>query len=77
MIPILASILGLFFLDNKIVVGICGAVLTSYMIWLIYEIFTNKNFPTPAKRQVWIFFIMLAAIIYATYAKLTGISLLQ
>lgn len=72
MIPLVAAVLGLLLQDNKILVGISGAVLTGFIIWLIYEIFTNKNMPTTAKRRVWIFFLMLAAIIYATYNKLTG-----
>jgi hypothetical protein len=76
-IPMMASMLGLFFSNNKIIAGISGAVLVGFIAWLIYEIFTNKNFPTTAKRRVWIFFVMLAAIIYATYTKLTGIPLLQ
>jgi len=75
MIPVVASMLGLFISDNRIIAGISGAVLTGFIIWLIYEIFTNKNMPTTAKRRSWIFFIMLIAIIYATYAKLTGIPL--
>ena len=72
MIPFAGSALGLLLLDNKILITICAAVLAGFIVWLTYEIFTNKNMPVTARRRVWIFFVMLAAVIYGTYLKLTG-----
>jgi len=70
-IPGMAAALGLFISDNKIIAGICGVALAGFIIWLIYEILTNKNIPTSTKRRSWIFFFFLAIIIYVTYTKLT------
>jgi len=62
----------LYFLDNKIIVGISGALLAGLVIWAIYFILTSKNMPTSSKRRVWRYFLVLAIVIYATYTKLTG-----
>ena len=71
-IPVIASGLGLFISDNKIIAGVCGVALTGFIVWLIYEILTNKNVPTSTKRRSWIFFFFLAIIIYVIYTKLTS-----
>jgi hypothetical protein len=57
---------------NKIIVGICGLLLTGLFVWAFYEIQTNKNFPRNMKRTSWYFILLIASIIYLTYAKLTG-----
>jgi hypothetical protein len=72
MIPLVGSVFGLLTQDNKILVGICGAVLVGFIGWVTYEILTNKNMPITAKRRIWIFFVMLFVVVYATYTKLTG-----
>lgn len=65
----------LYLADNKILVGISGTILTGLIIWAIYEILTSRNVPVNAKRRIWVYFIVLASIIYVTYLKLTGIPL--
>jgi hypothetical protein len=57
---------------SKIVVAICGALLTGLFIAAFYQIRTSKDFPASTKRISWLFLFFVAAIIYVTYAKLTG-----
>lgn len=73
----LALFLGLVNSNNKVIVGICGTLSVGLIIWAIYFLLTSKNIPTSSKRRVWIYFLILASIIYATYTKLTGTPLLN
>jgi hypothetical protein len=57
---------------SKIIVAICGSLLTGLFVAAFYEISTSKDFPASAKRIRWLFLFFVAAIIYVTYAKLTG-----
>jgi uncharacterized membrane protein YdcZ (DUF606 family) len=57
---------------NKIVIAICGALLTGLFIAAFYVFRTSKDFPASTKRISWLFLFLVAAIIYVTYAKLTG-----
>lgn len=68
----LMLVLVVYFADNKIIVGISGALLAGLIIWAIYFVLTSKNMPTTSKRRVWRYFLILAIVIYATYTKLTG-----
>ena len=71
-ILVLGMMLAFYLLDNKIIVGICGVALVGLVIWAIYFVLTSKNIPVSGKRRVWIYFLILASIIYATYTKLAG-----
>jgi uncharacterized membrane protein YdcZ (DUF606 family) len=57
---------------SKIVIAICGALLTGLFIAAFYVFRTSKDFPASTKRISWLFLFCAAAIIYVTYAKLTG-----
>lgn len=57
---------------SQIVVAICGSLLTGLFVAAFYEISTSKDFPASTKRIRWLFLFFVAAIIYVTYAKLTG-----
>jgi hypothetical protein len=57
---------------SKIVIAVCGTLLTALFIAAFYEIRTNKAFPASTKQISWLFLFCVAAIIYVTYAKLTG-----
>jgi hypothetical protein len=72
MILAIGMMVALYTLDNKIIVGISGTALTGLMIWIIYQVFTNKNIPISTRRAAWVLFIILASIVYATFGKLTG-----
>jgi hypothetical protein len=68
----MAMMICVYVATNKILIGICGALLTGFFIAAFYEIRTNKDFPASTKRISWLFLFLVAAIIYVTYAKLTG-----
>jgi hypothetical protein len=68
----LGSIVAVITLTNKVIVGICGTLVTGLLIWSFYEIRTSKNIPINIKRRSWIYLIFIASIIYITYSKLTG-----
>ena len=63
----------LYDVTNKIIVGISGVLLTGLLSWLFYEIYTNKNAPTNLKRSMWFIIVIIAFVIYLTYARLTNI----
>jgi hypothetical protein len=56
---------------NKIVVGICGTLLTGLFMAAFFGI-RSRDFPASTKRISWLFLFCAAAVIYVTYAKLTG-----
>ena len=62
----------MYVVPNKIIVGVCGTLLTGLFIAAFYELRTSKDFPASTKRISWLFLFFVAAIIYVTYAKLTG-----
>lgn len=63
-------ILALYLLNNKIVVGVCGTILTYLIIYTIYNVIRSKNIPVTTKRAVWFFFLILFSVVYATCSKL-------
>jgi hypothetical protein len=67
-----AMMICVYVATSKIVIAICGALLTGLFIAAFYEIRTSKDFPASTKRISWLFLFCAAAIIYVTYAKLTG-----
>jgi hypothetical protein len=69
---LVAMMVAVYTSTNKILVGICGVLLTGFLAWSFYEIHTNKNLPDKTKRISWFFLIVVASIIYVTYTKLTG-----
>jgi hypothetical protein len=71
-IPAIGMMVCLYTVTNKIIVGICGTLLTAILIWAFYEVRTSKNIPTNTKRSSWVFLIVLVSIIYVTWLKLTG-----
>jgi hypothetical protein len=71
-ILVLGSMVGLYTVNNKIIVGICGILVSGSLTWAFYETRVSKNIPESAKRRSWIFLLVIASIIYTTYTKLTG-----
>jgi hypothetical protein len=61
-----------YVVPNKIIVGVCGTLLTGLFVWAFYEVRTSKNIPTNTKRMSWVFLIVIFSILYMTYEKLTG-----
>jgi hypothetical protein len=61
-----------YVLMNPVIVGVCGTLVTGLLGWAFYEVLTNKNLPANSKRALWFIPIMIAGIVYITYAKLTG-----
>lgn len=69
---VMGLMFGVFYLNNKVIVGICGVLLTGFLIWSFFEVRTSKNIPENTKRMSWVFLIVIFSVAYATYAKLTG-----
>jgi hypothetical protein len=68
----MAAMVAVYAVTNKVIVGICGTLVTGLLIWSLYEIRTSKNVPEKTKRSSWVIIIVIASIMYATYVKLTG-----
>jgi hypothetical protein len=68
----LGAMLTVYVADNKIIVGICGTLVTAALIWSFYRIRISKNVPENSKRRSWLLLLVTAAIIYITYIKLAG-----
>jgi hypothetical protein len=71
-IPAFGAILAVYLVTNKIIVCICAILVTALLIWAFYEIRISKNAPENTKRSSWIYFLIIASIVYVTYSKLTG-----
>lgn len=59
-------------IENLTVTFICGPLLIGILVWLIYEVQTNKNVPTNAKRRNWVVIIFILAIVYMMYMRIKG-----
>ena len=68
----IGMMLCVYIVTNKVIVGICGVLVTGLFGWAFYEIRRSRNVSRGTKRSSWFFLIVIAAIIYITYAKLTG-----
>jgi chromate transport protein ChrA len=62
----------LYTVPNKIVTLICGPLLIGFFVWVLYEVQTNKNVPTNAKRRNWVLLIPIIVIAYLIYLRLNG-----
>lgn len=65
---ILLSMMAVLILDNKIIVGISGALFTSYLAYAIFELFLGKNVDKDLNRKKYylIFITILVAVITIT-----------
>lgn len=70
-IAVLGLIVSIYTVNNKIIVGICGTLVSGLMAWGFYERITSKNLPQNIKRRSWILLLVIASIIYTVYIKLT------
>jgi hypothetical protein len=62
----------LFTVPNKIVTLICGPLLIVLLVLALYEVQTNKNVPTNAKRRNWVLLFPIIVIVYLIYIRLNG-----
>jgi len=69
---LVAMMVAVYTVSNKIIVGICGIPLTGFLAWSFYKIRINKNLPENTRRSSWFFLIVIASVAYATYMKLTA-----
>ncbi|AEV96941.1 hypothetical protein A4D02_18775 [Niastella koreensis] len=68
----LGLFLCVYLLNNKIIVGVAGTLLTGLMIWSLVLIQKNKNVDRKTKNRMWIMLLVLASIIWVTIMKLTA-----
>ena len=68
----LGAMVSVYTVDNKVIVGICGVLTTSLLLWAFYEIRVNKNLPQNTRRVSWFLLFIVLSVIYVTYMKLTG-----
>ena len=61
----------LYNIHNKPVNVACALLLSGLLAWSIYETQTSKNVTTYAKRASWLNLLIIAAILYLTYIKVT------
>ncbi len=67
----LGMFLCLYTVHNKPVIAACALLLSGLLGWSIYETQTSKNVTSYAKRSSWFNLLIIAAILYLTYIKLT------
>lgn len=68
----LAMLLTVELVQDKTIVAI-GAILgIAALIWASYETYISKNLPANVKRKSWYLIVLIFAIAYITYQKLTG-----
>jgi hypothetical protein len=68
----MGAMVSVYAVTNKIIVGICGVLVTGLLLWAFYEIRISKNAPENTKRFSWFFLLIVISIIYVTYMKLTA-----
>ena len=68
---ILGLMVCVYTVQNKIIVGISGAILVYLMLWSFFKIKGSKNIDARIKNRLWIIFIVLASIIGTVILKLT------
>lgn len=65
----------IYFLHNKIIIGIAGTLLTGLLIWSLVLVQKSKNVDRKTKNSMWIVLLVLASIIAVTIMKLTATTL--
>ncbi|OQP48966.1 hypothetical protein A4H97_29210 [Niastella yeongjuensis] len=61
--------------NNKVIVGAAGSVLTGLMIWSLIKIQKDKNVDRKTKNRTWIVLLVLVSVIASIIIKLTAPSL--
>ncbi|MEO6358816.1 MAG: hypothetical protein ABIU77_05945 [Ferruginibacter sp.] len=69
---VMALMLGVYAATNKIIVVVCGTLLTGFLGWSIYNLQQNKNVDTKVKRGVWWMAIVLLSVIGVMIFKLSA-----
>lgn len=68
----LLSLIGLFTLTNKVIVGICGVLATGLLVWAFYETQNSKNVSRGVKQRSWLVLLVIVFVVWTTYTKLVG-----
>jgi hypothetical protein len=68
----ISLMLCVYLVDDKIIVGASGALLTVLIIWSLVWIQRNKNVDRKTKNSMWIVLLVLASIIASTILKITA-----
>ncbi|MDB5276257.1 MAG: hypothetical protein JWR61_1212 [Ferruginibacter sp.] len=68
----LALMLGVYAGTNKILIVVCGVVLTGFLGWSIYNVQQNKNLDAKTKRSTWWMVVVLLSVIGVMIFKLSA-----
>jgi hypothetical protein len=64
--------LGVYIVDNKIIVALTGTTLVALMSWSFIKLRQNKNIDAKTRRGSWFVFLIIASVIMVMMYKLTG-----
>ena len=68
----IALMAGVYLLQNKILVAVCGTLTVGILIWGFIATRRNRNIDIRVKRRVWWMLIVAASIIYLVVKKWTS-----
>jgi hypothetical protein len=69
-IILVAPIVGVYVVDNKIVVGICAVIAVTLFVYNIFYMLKYKNAIKSWKRALWIYPLIVISILVVAYFKL-------
>ncbi|WP_299441621.1 hypothetical protein [uncultured Aquimarina sp.] len=69
---VLAMMVSVYISNNKMIVGISGAILILFLGYSFYEVRRNKNIDKKTKNGMWLLIFVLFSVIGTMYLKLTG-----
>jgi hypothetical protein len=69
-IILVAPIVGVYVVDNKIVVGICAVIAVTLLVYNIFYMLKYKNTVKSWKRALWLYPLIVISILVVAYFKL-------
>lgn len=70
LVILVAPILGVYVIDNKVVVSICAVLAVTLLLYNIFYMLKYKNAVKSWKRALWIYPLIVISILVAAYFKL-------
>ena len=71
-IPYIASMMGVFVLENKILVGIAGLVFIGFSVWTMREIQRSKHVDKRVKNASWWMIILILSVLGTVIMKISA-----
>lgn len=64
-------VMGVYFVDNKIAVGVCAAISLTTFVYCFFNIMKYRGFAN-VKRSLWVIGLVIISVLIVTYTKLVA-----